>query len=196
MSMLAAPLVEGAAADAGGTAASRIAAGRGSMPRPARAGAKVPAKTAASRASELTTSGTSRTRATRTLRDEYGATTAQASDLLDAAPQPPATLTPDPPASPQSSSPGSSLPSVPKAVSSAWTAGGGAILGTLVYVLFLTYMRGGPAGVTTWFRAKFLNQTPATANLSAVTPGGNGANGLGPSGWAGQGVAGGAGGRS
>jgi hypothetical protein len=182
--MLAAPLVEGVAADTAGTAAAGAASKGAGKVRAPRAAVKVPAKTAASRASELKTSGVSRAQASRTLRDEYGATVAQASDLLDAAPEPPAPSAPDQPASPQEPSPGLSLPAVPKAVSSAWTAGGGAVLGTLVYVLFLTYMRGGSDGVKTWFRAKFLNQ------VTTATPGGNGRSGFGASGMAGGGLGG------
>lgn len=37
-------------------------------------------------------------------------------------------------------------------------AGGGFVLGTVVYVVGLTYLRGGKPAVQRWFRAKFFNQ--------------------------------------
>jgi hypothetical protein len=38
--------------------------------------------------------------------------------------------------------------------------GAGFLLGVFVWVLTLAYLRGGPAGVRDWLRAKFLNKGP------------------------------------
>jgi hypothetical protein len=69
------------------------------------------------------------------------------------------------------------LPSVPRAVRSAASSGGGVILGTLTYVLALTYLRSGRAGVVVWLRAKFLNQTGTLGNA------GQGVSSSGGGGW-------------
>lgn len=171
----AAPAVEAVAADAGATSAGTAAAARG-------ASRSIPAGTAAQRAQKLVDSGMSRTRARRTLRDEYGATAAQADDLLDATTAPPAPPAAD--AQPDTSSTdtarrGGTGVSVPKPVRGAMNAGGGAVLGALLYVLGLVYLRGGTAGLKAWYRAKFLNDTGVAPSATAATPGvGNNGSGL------------------
>lgn len=45
-------------------------------------------------------------------------------------------------------------------------AGGGLVLGAFTYVLALTYLRSGSAGVKAWLRAKFLNQVSTPAATS------------------------------
>jgi hypothetical protein len=185
MSMLAAPIIEGAAADAAGTAAAgtaaKGAAGAASKSAPAAASKpaarKAPAKapkatTAADRGRQLLDQGTSRADAARILRDEYGSTLAEAQGALPAdtgTPAPAPSTTPAP--QPATSSP--TFPSLPKSVGSAASAGGGALLGAIGYVLFLTYMRNGLPGVKAWTRAKFLNQTGAasTGTVSTATDG-------------------------
>jgi hypothetical protein len=122
----------------------------------------MPTKTAASRADELVAGGGGRGRSRRALMDEYGATANEADDLLDAAggraPDQPA----DEPSSSSGSSAGSSGSRVASKVGRGFTggldAGGGLILGVLLYVAGLTYLRGGSAGLKAWVRAKFLNK--------------------------------------
>lgn len=163
------------------------------------------------RARELLDSGMSRKDAARVIRDETGSTLAEATSILPPEPAPtPAPTSPESgPAQPErepGAFPGTpTLPSLPKpsrAVRSAVSAGGGAILGTLTYVLALAYLRDGPAGVRAWLRAKFLNRVgPAPAPVPAVprtpapaTPGARGQSGLADTATAGSGASGAGGG--
>ena len=197
---MAAPLVadmaggaaaSGAAGDvvASGAGAARASKVPGRAPR--RAAVKQPstkATAAPARAQQLLDAGTSRADAARIIRDEYGSTLAEAQGLLPAPAPTNSVPAPQSPSVPAPSTP--SIPSVPRAVRSAASSGGGVILGAVTYVLALTYLRSGRAGVVAWLRAKFLNQAglqPAT-QPAAATPGSGGASGFGMSGAAGQGV--------
>lgn len=167
------PAAEGAvAASAGGAAAGAGSAAGGAArgaaaakPAPKAAPKAAPAAsakgggTAGDRARELRRSGQSRSSTKRKLRDEFGGTHAETDDLIDQADA-------DAPADKQPAGSGGSssslrdkLPSPPKSVASAANAGGGLLLGALAYVLALTYLRDGRAGVKRWVRAKFLNKT-------------------------------------
>lgn len=209
MAFAAPAVMEGVATGTADTAAAG-AASRKAAPKAAGSltGVKVPTKTAAARADELHASGTGRGRARRALMDEYGATAGQADDLLDAAgtrapapDQPPADTPPAPKAGPSLSSQlgGSLGGAAGRGIGNGLNAGGGLILGTLLYFAGLTFLRGGTAGLKTWLAAKFLNKVPGSAavpySATAVTPGvGNAGSGLtlitgGGAGEAGGGVA-------
>lgn len=172
--------VAGGAAARGAGASAAKSAGKATVKR-----ARV--RPAPERARELARSGVSRDDAARTLSAEYGSTLAESKGLLgDQAPDvPPAAPPKDTPAPAPSSSGPSFNP--PKSVSSAASAGGGAILATLVYVLFLTYLRGGTEGLKAWGRAKFLNQT-TTSTRAPATAGSSGASGMNGTGATGQGA--------
>ena len=182
----AAPIAEAAtgAAARGAGAEAASAAGKSTAKSAARAPRKV--RTAPDRARELARSGASRDQAARTLSSEYGSTLAESKGLLDDQAPPPAPADQAPAAGGSS---GSSAPSfsAPKSVSSAASAGGGAILATLTYVLFLTYLRGGAAGVKAWANAKFLNRT-LTSTIAPATAGSSGASGTNGTGSVGQGA--------
>ncbi|MBN9375104.1 MAG: hypothetical protein J0I40_06885 [Cellulomonas sp.] len=185
MAFAAPVLVEGAAA--GGSAAAASGAAEAGAGRAATAGATSaksartapaagrPTKTAAARADELVGSGSSRTKARRTLRHEYGATEEQADDLLDAAGGrvPPPSDDDKPAGEPSGSgSPAGaqrSGPSMPTlALGGAATAGGGLVLGALTYAVGLVFLRGGWAGVRAWLAAKFLNRVSAGAGATTA----------------------------
>ena len=178
----AAPAVEAAAAGTAGSAASGAAASgaaRGaSTARTASASAPV-TKPAPARARELRGLGQSRSTSKRKLRDEYGGTHAETEALLDDADasttvEDAGQSSSDPePAQPADRSRLSlpSLPSAPKAASKVANAGGGALLGAIAYVLALTYLREGKAGVNRWLKAKFLNRTDPNYTPPTTTRG-------------------------
>lgn len=121
------------------------------------------AGTVQARGAELIAQGRTRKDAARIIRDEYGSTLTEAMGALPPEPPPappadsPADATMAPPVQPPAGRAPSS-PTLPRAVTKAAATGGGAILATFTYVLALTYLRGGSAGVKRWLRAKFLNQ--------------------------------------
>lgn len=88
----------------------------------------------------------------------------------------PGPTTPAPaPSSPGPTGPSITLPqlptptlSPPKLSGGDW---GGFAAGLLAYVLFLNYLRFGPAGVKGWFRAKFLNDPDTTLTGGLYNPG-------------------------
>lgn len=173
MAFAAPALVEGAAgtAAAGGAAAGAGAAETAGAS--AGVGGARAVKTAKARAGEL--AGQPRYKARRVLRDEYGATAAQADDLLDAAAAdtPPADEPADPPARRRSSSSsdlgGAIGGQLGRSVGNGLNASGGFVLGALTYVLFLVYLRGGTPAVKSWLAAKFLNRTGSISSGAATT---------------------------
>ena len=139
--------------------ATRAAGAGGATARAATTGGG----TVQARGAELLAQGRTRKDAARIIRDEYGSTLAEALGSLppEVPADPPAPSPADGTTAPPAPSPAGrapSSPTVPRAVRKAAASGGSAILATLTYVLALTYLRGGSAGVKRWLRAKFLNQ--------------------------------------
>lgn len=158
-----------AAASAGTRAGAASKAGSASKASKAAKAAAVPAPpapgTAAGRAAELRSSGTSRADAHKALSEEFGGTPAETDDLLSGAgweQDAPGAGGEAQPARAAQSGRRPSLPKPPKSLSSAAEAGGGVLLGVLGYVLALAYMRDGKAGVKAWLSAKFLNKVTTT----------------------------------
>ena len=145
-----APVVKGLAGSAAKSAGTAAAVKKSAaVAKPAAA----PTSTAAARAAQLRSGGSTRAQGVRALKDEYGASPAEAGDLYDGAPAAP----PAPRTAMQNLNSANKLQAiVPKG--SAASAGGGALLGAIAYVLALTYMRSGMPGVKAWFAAKFLNK--------------------------------------
>lgn len=81
--------------------------------------------------------------------------------------EPPAQPDPDPSQRPQVRGPS---PALERSVSRASAASGGVILGVLFYVLGLTYLRDGGAGVKAWLKAKFINETTNPQRGTVVDP--------------------------
>jgi hypothetical protein len=164
----AAPAAGRVAAGSGATAKAGAKASPKAKATPKAAGASVAkapkAATAPDRARQLVGEGRSRRDAAKILRDEFGSTEAEALGLVDDV-SPSSTAgsagagSGAPPADPAATRrPTGSPPSPPKVIRRSADAAGGVILGTLAYVLALTYLRGGSEGVKAWLRAKFLNQ--------------------------------------
>ncbi|OJV57953.1 MAG: hypothetical protein BGO38_06945 [Cellulomonas sp. 73-145] len=171
MAFAAPALVEGAAgtAAAGGAAAGAGAAETAGAS--AGVGGRRAVKTAKARAGEL--AGQPRYKARRALRDELGATSGQADDLLDAAAaDQPADEPADEPARRRSSSSsqlgGAIGGQLGRSVGNGLNASGGFVLGALAYVLFLVYLRGGTPAVKSWLAAKFLNRTGSVSTGAAT----------------------------
>lgn len=131
--------------------------------------------TAASRADELVGAGGPRYRQRRVLRDEFGATAAEADDLLDAA----ASRRPEPEAVPDEPAPRGTADGfaskagaavggqLGRGAGTALNAGGGLLLGVIAYVLGVNYLRDGSTGVKKWLRAKFLNRVDAPSSTAS-----------------------------
>lgn len=164
-----------------GKATGRAAVRTGAKATGAKAiGAK--ATTATGRGRQLLAEGKPRDDVARIIRDEFGSSLSEARSVL-----PP--TEPKPPAEPDrpGDGPSPSGRSAPRASSGAGATVGGFILGTLAWVVGLTFLRSGPEGVLVLLRAKFLNQT-------AVSPGARGKSAFGADGRAGGGAGGGGGG--
>lgn len=167
----AAPAAGAAARTAAGTAArgagARAGAGAGAAKAAPAKAAPVKASVALPRrsATQMLEAGRSRDEVVRALQQRYQLSPQEAAAALPPeAPQAPAaavadaagteTTTPEPRATRRASS----SPTIPRSLRRAGQTGGSAILATLGYVLVLTYLRGGSAGVKRWLRAKFLNR--------------------------------------